>query len=69
MGALEPVAELAPEGPTHTITEYSTDNVYGLFSDAQGVDLSQYEGQSVAIYGIFQTQGNPMSNFADPRTY
>lgn len=65
-GALEPVAELAPEGPTHTITEYSTGDVYGLFSDAQGVDLSQYEGQSVAIYGIFQTQGNPMSNFADP---
>lgn len=65
-GALEAVAQPSAEGPTHTITEYSTGDVYGLFSDAQGVDLSQYEGQSVAIYGVFQTQGNPISDFADP---
>lgn len=65
-GALEPVEEQSAEGPTHTITEHGTDDVYGLFSDAQGVDLSQYEGQSVAIYGVFQTQGAPISDFEDP---
>lgn len=65
-GALEAVAEPSAEGPTHLITEHSTGDVYGLFSDAQGVDLSQYEGQSVAVYGVFQTQGAPISDFADP---
>ncbi|MGB3681506.1 MAG: hypothetical protein WA990_03365 [Rubrobacteraceae bacterium] len=65
-GALEAVAAPAAEGPTHTITEASTGDVYGLFSDAQGVDLSQYEGQSVAIYGVFQTAGAPISDFEDP---
>lgn len=65
-GALEAVAQPSVEGPTHTIAEASTGDVYGLFSDAQGVDLSQYEGQSVAIYGVFQTQGAPISDFEDP---
>ena len=67
-GALEASAKPSPEGPTHTITEAGTGDVYGLFSDAEGVDLSQYEGQSVAAYGIFQTQGNPISDFEDPQT-
>lgn len=65
-GALEPVFEQSAEGPTHTITETSTGDVYGLFSDSQGVDLSQYEGLSVAVYGTFQTQGNPLSSFEHP---
>ncbi|CAN5565980.1 hypothetical protein BH24ACT22_BH24ACT22_10310 [soil metagenome] len=64
-GALEPVKEQSAEGPTHTIKEHGTGDVYGLFSDAQGVNLSQYEGQSVAIYGVFQTLGAPISNFED----
>lgn len=65
-GTLEAVAEPLAEGPTHTITEDSPGDTYGLFSDAQGVDLSQYEGQKVTIYGIFQTAGAPISDFADP---
>lgn len=65
-GTLEAVAEPLSEGPTHTITEDSPGDTYGLFSDAQGVDLSQYEGQKVTIYGVFQTAGAPISDFADP---
>ena len=64
-GVIEPAAP-TQEGPTHTITEASTGDVYGLFSDSEGVDLSQYEGLSVIINGIFQTQGNPLSSFDDP---
>lgn len=51
-------------GVTHTVTEHSTGDVYILWSDA--VDLTQYEGQSVSVYGVFQTQGNPLSSFEDP---
>lgn len=65
-GTLEAVVEPLAEGPTHTITEDSPGDTYGLFSDTQGVDLSQYEGQKVTIYGIFQTAGAPISDFADP---
>lgn len=65
-GVLETLAEPEPEGATHVITEHSTGDVYGLFSDDQGVDLSQYDGQSVTVYGVFQTQGAPISDFEDP---
>ena len=65
-GVIQPVASPTVEGPTHVIVEDGTGDEYGLFSDAQGVDLSQYEGQLATVYGIFQTQGNPISNFDDP---
>ena len=63
-GELQTLAEPIPEGGTHTVTEHSTGDVYMLWSDQ--VDLSQYDGQSVAVYGIFQTQGAPISDFEDP---
>ena len=63
-GRIQPVAEPMVEGPTHTITETGTGDVYGLWSDT--VDLTQYEGTQSTIYGIFQTQGAPISDFEDP---
>lgn len=65
-GVIEPVATPTAEGPTHIIIEDTTGDQYGLFSDAQGVDLTQYEDLFVTITGIFQTQGNPLSDFDDP---
>ncbi|MGB3632810.1 MAG: hypothetical protein WA982_02090, partial [Rubrobacteraceae bacterium] len=65
-GMIEAVANPTVEGPTHIITEDATGDQYGLFSDDQGVDLSQYEGLFVTISGIFQTLGNPLSSFEDP---
>jgi hypothetical protein len=54
VGVIQPVAQPSPQGPTHIITDEAMGDDYGLFSDAQGVDLSQYEGQRVAIQGIYQ---------------
>ncbi|CAN5794733.1 hypothetical protein BH23ACT11_BH23ACT11_28870 [soil metagenome] len=65
-GVIEPVANPGVEGPTHIITEDATGDQYGLASDADGVDLTQYEGLFVTAYGIFQTQGSPLSSFEDP---
>lgn len=67
-GEIQALAKPITEGGTHTITEASTGDVYTLWSDTQytGVDLSQYEGQNVTVYGIFQTLGNPLSSFPDP---
>ena len=67
-GLIQPIAEPMGEGPTHTITETETGDVYGLWSDTQytGIDLTQYEGTQSTIYGIFQTQGSPISDFEDP---
>ncbi|CAN5716985.1 hypothetical protein BH24ACT22_BH24ACT22_12670 [soil metagenome] len=64
-GVIEPVANPGAEGPTHIITEDVSGDQYGLFSDAQGVDLTQSEGLFVTISGIFQTMGNPISSFDD----
>ncbi len=63
-GRIQPVAEPMAEGPTHTITETGTGDVYDLWSDA--VDLTQYEGTQSTIYGVFQTLGSPLSSFEDP---
>ncbi len=65
-GEIQPVANPTAEGPTHIVIEDVTGDEYGLFSDAQGVDLSQYEGQFGYVTGIFQTQGAPLSDFKDP---
>lgn len=65
-GVIEPVANPTAEGPTHIITEDITGDQYGLFSDAQGVDLTQSEGLFVTVSGLFQTLGNPLSDFDDP---
>jgi hypothetical protein len=63
-GVIQPAAPSA-EGPSHIITEEITGEEFGIFSDAQGVDLTRYEGQAVTINGIFQTQGEPLSSFSD----
>ncbi len=69
-GVVEALPEPIPEGGTHTITEASTGDVYMLWgggdSQIEGIDRSQYEGQRVTVYGIFQTFGAPISNFEDP---
>lgn len=59
VGVVQPVAQPSPQGPTHIITDEAMGDDYGLFSDAQGVDLSQYEGQRVAIQGIYQNMLTP----------
>lgn len=67
-GLIQPVDDPLSGGGTHTITETSTGDVYYLWSDTEytGIDLTQYEGTQSTIYGIFQTQGAPISNFEDP---
>lgn len=62
-GLIQPLAEPMGEGATHTITETETGDVYGLWSDT--VDLARYEGKQATIYGIFQTQGGPITGFED----
>ena len=59
VGVIQPVAQPSSQGPTHIITDEAMGDDYGLFSDAQGVDLSQYEGQRVAIQGIYQNMLTP----------
>lgn len=51
--------------PSHLIEEDNTGDIYMISSYGQGPDLASYEGQRVTIYGIFQTLGNPLSNFDD----
>lgn len=69
-GEIQALPEPIPEGGTHTVTEASTGDVYMLWgggdSQTEGIDLSQYEGQDVTVYGVFQTMGAPISNFEDP---
>ena len=59
VGVIQPISQPSPQGPTHIITDEAMGDDYGLFSDAQGVDLSQYEGQRVAIQGIYQNMLTP----------
>ena len=53
------------EPTSHLIEEDGTGDIYMISSYGQGPDLASYEGQRVTIQGIFQTLGNPLSNFDD----
>ncbi|CAN5905488.1 hypothetical protein BH23ACT11_BH23ACT11_16850 [soil metagenome] len=65
VGVIQPIAQPSPQGPTHIITDEAMGDDYGLFSDAQGVDLSLYEGQRVAIQSIYQNMLTPQPESTD----
>lgn len=57
-----------PPIPTFSITDEVTGVERTLVSAGpeERVDLSQFVGQRVTIFGVLDTQGNPISNFEDP---